>query len=273
MSVIPGSGLGTVSIGETRSDLIAQGFVFDQVRDHDHYLRKSLILVRLENNQAVQIWYDGNIRNLRLRGKKFPAKTDSKTLASFFRGCEPGVRGSGGVLIYCENRGIELNYSFPKRFDGISILVPNALAMQTHCRSREQILFSCKMSKKKILSLCASNDLSRDTGYLQYRFGKAGKIELEYPNELKNSQKAFQFSRYTRPGTTYLRLKFTNQRTTYSIFSESTDDGGDGKPVETSGILVSTSRLECKGKPFRKGLASLEAVVPNLDPAEAAASP
>ncbi len=54
----------------------------------------------------------------------------------------------------------------------------------THCSQEEKVVFSCPFKNKKTVSLCASADLTKDKGILQYRYGVVGKKpELEFPNE------------------------------------------------------------------------------------------
>src|SRR5258706_2400818 len=52
------------------------------------------------------------------------------------------------------------------------------------CAKDERLIFSCPVKRAaKIVSVCASKDLTNDHGYLQYRFGVPGKIELAYPQD------------------------------------------------------------------------------------------
>jgi hypothetical protein len=56
------------------------------------------------------------------------------------------------------------------------------LQLNSLCTKDERIIFSCPVKRPaKIVSVCASKDLTSDRGYLQYRFGLPGKIELEFP--------------------------------------------------------------------------------------------
>ena len=67
------------------------------------------------------------------------------------------------------------------------------------CALEERTIFSCPVENSaKIVSVCASKDLASDRGYLQYRFGLPGKIELEYPEDRKGTQEKFQYSHYPR---------------------------------------------------------------------------
>ncbi len=69
----------------------------------------------------------------------------------------------------------------------ISVLVmPHAYAKEkavpTHCTADERVVFSCPFKHGKTASLCASAELTKTTGTLQYRYGLVGKKpELMFP--------------------------------------------------------------------------------------------
>lgn len=64
----------------------------------------------------------------------------------------------------------------------ISANAANGVKATTHCMPDEKVIFSCPFKNGKTASLCASPDLSKDSGTLQYRFGRIGKApELSYP--------------------------------------------------------------------------------------------
>lgn len=50
-----------------------------------------------------------------------------------------------------------------------------------HCREQEQTFFNCKLHGGKVVSVCGSKKLTTTSGYLQYRFGAHGRLELEFP--------------------------------------------------------------------------------------------
>jgi hypothetical protein len=56
----------------------------------------------------------------------------------------------------------------------------SAYAAPSLCLADEAKIFSCAAGKK-IISVCSSKDLAADRGYLQYRFGSSGKVELTIP--------------------------------------------------------------------------------------------
>src|ERR1041385_3044873 len=73
-------------------------------------------------------------------------------------------------------------------------LVPTSL-----CAKDEKVIFSCPLMRSaKMVSLCSSPKLTKDAGYLQYRFGLPGKIELEFPDHRADSLKVFKYSHYFR---------------------------------------------------------------------------
>src|SRR5258707_5657456 len=50
----------------------------------------------------------------------------------------------------------------------------------TLCSRDETVVFSCPAKRTaKIISLCSSNDLDKNQGYIQYRYGLPAKTEIE----------------------------------------------------------------------------------------------
>ncbi len=134
----------------------------------------------------------------------------------------------------------------------------------TLCAADEQIIFSCPTKRSaKIVSLCASKDLSKQAGYLIYRFGVPGKIELEFPQSRSGSQQLFHYSHYFRAQFDQTAITFANGGYEYSIFH---DYNGEEKPaVEESGVRVTANGKEnslvCASKP-KVNLANLEDILP-----------
>jgi hypothetical protein len=126
------------------------------------------------------------------------------------------------------------------------------------CQANEQTIWSCATVKDKIASVCASKDLAEDKGYVQYRFGVLGKIELEFPKDRKDSQKAFKYSRYTRPLVTMLSLKFENNGVFYEIHDD--DNNEEKPPVRAASIDVANVSVVCK-QPTLGSLMKLEDIV------------
>ncbi len=145
----------------------------------------------------------------------------------------------------------------------VFLFTPNAIAGPTaslsHCKGTEISYFNCQTKNRKIISLCGSADLSKSTGYIQYRFGKPKKVELEYPKDQKNSAAKFFYVHYSRSRTDYSILNFTNENTSYSVFDNSDEDS---KPKSGAGVTISSegkldTHLNCK-KPVISQLEKLK---------------
>jgi hypothetical protein len=121
------------------------------------------------------------------------------------------------------------------------------------CERDEKIVFSCTLTKPaKIVSLCSSKELTRDRGYLRYRFGLPGKIELEYPKDGERPQQAFKYSHYFRSQVDQTEISFSLNGYEYAIGD---DYNGEEKPVHhTQGITITPPNngkqvtLNCRGR-------------------------
>ena len=119
------------------------------------------------------------------------------------------------------------------------------------CASEEKIIFSCAIGKKT-LSVCASNDLSSSTGYLQYRFGTSlDKLELIFPQTKDHPLNHFRFTFDYGPKASSHQLAFFVGETEYIIFAERADSdwNGYGVVVLKSGEILAC--LECEPRPER----------------------
>lgn len=114
----------------------------------------------------------------------------------------------------------------------------------TLCVAKEKIVFSCSAGKK-IISVCSSENLSSDTGYVQYRYGTKTMTELTFP-EQKNHPKDFAKGgnlTFSGGGGSYMRLN--NGTYSYIVYS------GIGKNWEKDGLVVekggeTLSNIPCK---------------------------
>jgi hypothetical protein len=121
----------------------------------------------------------------------------------------------------------------------ITVLQPEVRARElatSLCAKEEKVVFSCTLKNAKVVSLCSSTKLSKTEGYLQYRFGGSGKIELEYPKEREATQKAFKYSHYFRAQVDLTEISFTIDRYVYTIFD--TFNGEEKPAISEEGISV-----------------------------------
>lgn len=126
-------------------------------------------------------------------------------------------------------------------------------AAESLCDAQEQVIFSCSLGKKMV-SVCASNDFSASKGYLQYRFGQKGALEMAFP-ELADSALASQFVQartlmFSGGGGGYLR--FINGQHHYIVYTAIGKGWGakDGVAVEKNNQLV--ANIECRDVPISK---------------------
>ena len=129
-----------------------------------------------------------------------------------------------------------------------------ALQPNTLCDRNERVIFSCPIKRPaKIVSICASKDLTSERGYLQYRFGLPGKIELEFPKDRTGTQTKFQYSHYFRAQFDLTEISFNINGYEYQV----TDDyNGEEKPAQTiQGVSVTVPgkpkevSFVCRAKP------------------------
>ena len=132
----------------------------------------------------------------------------------------------------------------------VAVLPPTQQA--SLCGSDEKIIFSCTIKENaKIVSLCSSREFAKDRGYIQYRFGRAGKVELEFPKSREKTQQAFKYSHYFRAQVDLTEISFTSDNYQYSIFD---DYNGEERPAQTSqGVKVTAPNgkevtLTCRGR-------------------------
>ncbi|HEU4767880.1 MAG TPA: hypothetical protein VFS77_10910 [Pyrinomonadaceae bacterium] len=120
------------------------------------------------------------------------------------------------------------------------------------CSADEKIIFNCLIKENaKTVSLCSSRELTKERGYLQYRFGRPGKVELEFPKSREQTQKAFKYSHYFRAQVDLTEISFTSAGYQYSIVD---DYNGEERPARSvQGVTVTTPEgkevtLTCRGR-------------------------
>jgi hypothetical protein len=153
--------------------------------------------------------------------------------------------------------------------------LPYAAAREASlCHTHEQVMCHCQLSgTPTLLSVCLGNKVGAQGGYLQYRFGTAGHIELEYPTESPEGEgtnfAAFRYSPDERRARVQV-LSFTmgdnpQTATTYAVFAGQRPLGTPA-PRFFGGVRVQQGAagvakdLVCRDAPTER-LAELEALV------------
>jgi hypothetical protein len=134
------------------------------------------------------------------------------------------------------------------------------------CRAEEQVIFTCVAAgSAKLVSLCGSKLLDHRRGYLQYRYGIPGVIELQFPQARANTQLVFRYAHYFRAQVDRTEISFDNQDNRYTLFDYY---DSDVKPViAVAGVRIGKhgtkggeAELRCQSRPASK-LGSLETVI------------
>jgi hypothetical protein len=114
-------------------------------------------------------------------------------------------------------------------------------AQATLCRPGEEVFFSCPVEDgTRIVSLCGSRRLTAQEGYLQYRFGRAGKMELQFPKGRQATQRMFRFAQYSRFQVNRVAVSFLRGGFTYRLFDSY--EGDISPKARHQGIQVTPSR-------------------------------
>ena len=146
------------------------------------------------------------------------------------------------------------------------------------CLRDEQVIFGCVLrGSGKYVSLCGSKKLTHEQGYLQYRFGLPGAIELEFPKHKDHTQKQFKYDHYFRARTDRTEISFTNGGYTYIIFDDYEGELTTNGEVKTdatqpdyyeAGVTIEHSGKEitmrCVGQ-AKSGNADLDEILINRD--------
>jgi hypothetical protein len=123
---------------------------------------------------------------------------------------------------------------------GFSSIAPLAQAAEsTLCASDENIIFSCELKNKKIVSVCSSSSPKQD--HIDYRFGKKSKVELSYSANTQLPTQKFHRGEivYANNSEDVLWFKKGNYR--YTVYSPIRGD--PGLSVALNGDVI--TRLEC----------------------------
>ena len=119
----------------------------------------------------------------------------------------------------------------------------------SHCSADEKVIFSCKVAKSKVVSLCASPSLNTTSGYLQYRFGPLGQSpELVFPATKDHPKDHFKGGTLMYSGGGGAYLEFFNGDFEYVVYT------GVGRGWEKEGLDVlkagkQVSNLRCLTEP------------------------
>lgn len=137
----------------------------------------------------------------------------------------------------------------------IVIATPYVYAEDLFCENGETVLFSCDTGKKQI-ALCASDNLSKQNGYVQYRAKRNGKYELVYPSSKIHPRGQFFESTMLWAHDDEQRVYFQNGEYLYLLydrsFSEDSEDSRAGVMVFHNGKDIADIKCKEKKDPFKR---------------------
>ena len=109
------------------------------------------------------------------------------------------------------------------------------------CHARETTYFSCGTARHKTISLCGALPSN-----LQYRYGSATRLELEFPKLASDGPGRFRYAHYARFQTDRAEVSFHHADTDYAVF----DYNENGR--RSAGVQVTTAngkelQVRCAG--------------------------
>lgn len=122
----------------------------------------------------------------------------------------------------------------------VLLLSANICLSSTLCGSNELVYFSCSTGKKMI-SMCTSNPINENSGYLQYRYGTTNKVEFIYPTRKSHPLNLFTEYSSAFSGGVIGHINFTNGSYTYAVYNSLTKEfykNGTSGHRKESGVKV-----------------------------------
>jgi len=105
-------------------------------------------------------------------------------------------------------------------FAMIIIAAQKGYAAELFCQSGETALFSCNTGKK-LIALCASENLSKEKGYVQYRVTHNGKNQFVFPSVNTHPHGLFFESTLLWTRDDEQRVHFQNGEYSYLLYDRS----------------------------------------------------
>ena len=130
---------------------------------------------------------------------------------------------------------------------------------ETLCAPHEDIYFSCHEGRK-IISVCASGNISPVNGYVQYRIGRPNAIEMEYPDMPNSPKEHFYLSNISGGNLNFTHLKFTSSKYNYVVFA------GDVSGVYVKKDGKTLANLRCEAGDYRRFSPKMSRGIKTVDP-------
>ena len=133
---------------------------------------------------------------------------------------------------------------------------PNfAAAAPTLCKADELVVFSCPTGAHTA-SVCASKNISKDAGAMQYRYGKKDSVDLAYPDAGAKPADTFTSGMMSFSGGGGAWLRFSKGGFVYTVFSAIGKWGPAETAADASGVAIKKDGKEVAKFPCRAGAAA-----------------
>jgi hypothetical protein len=115
-------------------------------------------------------------------------------------------------------------------------------AAKSLCTDQEQTVFACPTDQNKQIAVCAAKDdvLQSMSGYMQYRFGTAAKVELSLPadSDANTFASITEHSNlmFAGGGGHYIRFSASDGKTSYVVYS------AIGEGFDEAGVAAEVNR-------------------------------
>jgi len=129
---------------------------------------------------------------------------------------------------------------------------PALAAAPTLCKADELVVFSCPTGAHTA-SVCASKDISKSAGALQYRFGKKENVDMAYPDAGAKPTDVFMSGMLMYSGGGGAWLRFSKGSFVYTIFSAIGKWGPGGTVADVGGVAIQKDGKEFANFPCRAG--------------------
>lgn len=123
------------------------------------------------------------------------------------------------------------------------------ISANSHCNQREVIIFNCNIDKK-VISICASPNLSAKTGYLQYHFGSIHSPELVFPSKKFAPHDQVTGGTLTFSGGGGAYLRFIRNRHSYVVYTAIGRGWGEKAGVTVQKDGHRKANLICRNQPI-----------------------
>jgi hypothetical protein len=132
---------------------------------------------------------------------------------------------------------------------------PCFAAAPSLCKADELTVFSCSTGAHTA-SICASKEISKSSGTMQYRYGKGDKLDLVYPDPAAKPADIFTSGTLSFSGGGGAWLRFDKAPYRYTIFTAIGNWGRSGGKAEAQGVAVQKDGKEFANFPCRGAVTS-----------------